>query len=555
MNTNRTHKNLKTYYSQDRTTVGVLSLGILCCPLFYKSQLMKNLLLVIAVAVISAATTTYILTHPIHFDLFGHKLDITDASFAANIYPTTGMDNGGDINFPAIMNDDEPHLAGVKNPMNDLFTLAAKKAVPAVVHIKVETESAFNANNNIGNDIFGRNYGTDDIERKPSSSGSGVLVSADGYVMTNNHVVAGGTSIKVTLFDKSVYDALLVGADASTDLAVLKIKPAAIPRSFKYFNFGNSDSLNVGEWVLAVGNPFNLSSTVTAGIVSAKARNINLLDQQNAIEAFIQTDAEVNVGNSGGALVNLEGSLVGITTAIASNSGISEGYSFAIPGNMIRKVYNDIKQYGAVQRAYLGANTRNITPEIAEKNNLPSMNGVYVDYVPPGSTADDAKIKKGDIIIEINGSKVNSVPELQEKIAGFNPGQKISITILRKKETLFLNAILKNIKKETGTINSPIDELRLILGADFETMTPKELSDMGLKSGIRIARVLEDGLLRRTTEIKQGLVVLRINNLPIKSINELAMLIRASKKGDMITFEGIYPGSGQRPKMFPFTME
>lgn len=516
---------------------------------------MKNLLLVIAVAVISAATTTYILTHPIHFDLFGHKLYITDASFATNIYPTAEMDNGGNINFPAIMNDDEPHLAGVKNPMNDLFAAAAKKAVPAVVHIKVETESAFNANNNIGNDIFGRNYGTDDIERKPSSSGSGVLVSADGYVMTNNHVVAGGTSIKVTLFDKSVYDALLVGADASTDLAVLKIKPAAIPRTFKYFNFANSDSLNVGEWVLAVGNPFNLSSTVTAGIVSAKARNINLLDQQNAIEAFIQTDAEVNVGNSGGALVNLEGSLVGITTAIASNSGISEGYSFAVPGNMIRKVYNDIKQYGAVQRAYLGANTRNITPEIAEKNNLPSMNGVYVDYVPPGSTADDAKIKKGDIIIEINGSKVNSVPELQEKIAGFNPGQKISITILRKKETLFLNAILKNIKKETGTINSPIDELRLSLGADFETMTPKELSDMGLKSGIRIARVLEDGLLRRTTEIKQGLVVLRINNLPIKSINELAMLIRASKKGDMITFEGIYPGYGQRPKMFPFTME
>ena len=435
------------------------------------------------------------------------------------------------------------------------FVESAEKTVNSVVHIKTIVEQR----NNLAYDPF-QDWFFGGRQRQPyvmQGSGSGVIISQDGYVATNNHVINGATKIEVVLNDKRTYIAEVIGTDPNTDLALLKIKEQNLP----YVSYGNSDDVKVGEWVLAVGNPFNLNSTVTAGIVSAKGRNINILEHNGQggnlapIESFIQTDAAVNPGNSGGALVNPSGELVGINTAIASNNGAYQGYSFAIPGNMIRKVYNDIKQYGAVQRAYLGANTRNITPEIAEKNNLPSMNGVYVDYVPPGSTADDAKIKKGDIIIEINGSKVNSVPELQEKIAGFNPGQKISITILRKKETLFLNAILKNIKKETGTINSPIDELRLILGADFETMSPKELSDMGLKSGIRIARVLEDGLLRRTTEIKQGLVVLRINNLPIKSINELAMLIRASKKGDMITFEGIYPGSGQRPKMFPFTME
>ena len=259
------------------------------------------------------------------------------------------------------------------------------------------------------------------------SNGSGVIVSKDGYIITNNHVIEGGTTYEITLNDKRTFVAKLVGSDPTTDLALLKISANNLP----VLKYGNSDNVNVGEWVLAVGNPFNLFSTVTAGIVSAKARNIDILQGEYSIESFIQTDAVVNPGNSGGALVNSAGQLVGINSAILTETGVFEGYSFAIPSNLVRKVIQDLKEFGEVKRAILGVRILSVDDDIAEKNGLASVKGVYIESVNPRSSADVAGLRSGDIILSVNGRNTNSIPELQEQVALFRPGDEISIDYVR----------------------------------------------------------------------------------------------------------------------------
>lgn len=305
---------------------------------------------------------------------------------------------------------------GIKTPSapND-FVETAKLAKDAVVNISVRSGSAFSA----------------------SSSGSGIIISSDGYIITNNHVVSNGNDIEVILPDKRSYDATLVGKDPTTDLALLKIQTSGLPT----IQYGNSDDVQVGEWVLAIGNPFNLSSTVTAGIVSAKGRDINILNTLYAIESFIQTDAVVNPGNSGGALVNIQGELIGVNSAIMSESGGYEGYSFAIPSNLVRKVINDLKTYGEVQRAVLGVTILNVNDEIAKDFKLPKVEGVFIRDVIENSSAHNAGLRINDVIVGINGRKTSSVPELQEQVALFRPGNVVNLEVVRNGRKLLIDNV------------------------------------------------------------------------------------------------------------------
>lgn len=279
------------------------------------------------------------------------------------------------------------------------------------------------------------------------SSGSGVIVSTDGYIITNQHVVEEGQRFEVTLSNKRTLSAQVVGSDAGTDLALLKVETD----NLHPLNFGNSDEVQVGEWVLALGNPFDLSSTITAGIVSAKARNINILEDTYSIESFIQTDAVVNPGNSGGALVNTRGELIGINTAIISESGGYEGYSFAIPSNLVRKVITDIREFGKVQRAMLGVNIRDVNNTIATDLALPGVEGVYVTNVTRSSSAYEAGLRAGDVIVTVNNMKVSSVPELQEQVALYRPGDKVGIEFYREgRKYRSDNIVLKSFDLDTS---------------------------------------------------------------------------------------------------------
>ena len=353
----------------------------------------------------------------------------------------------------------------------------------------------------------------------------------------------------MALHDKETYKAKVIGIDASTDLALLKVDAQGLPA----ISYGDSDALQVGEWVLAVGNPFNLTSTVTAGIVSAKGRNINILDADNAIEAFIQTDAAVNEGNSGGALVNLNGELVGINTAIATTSGTYAGYSFAVPVNMIKKVVEDLQSYGLVQRAYLGVNTQDITDEIKHRLGLRNMDGVYVELVIEGSSAQVGGLKKDDIITEINGYKVNSVPELKEKIARFSPGDAIGITFVRKGEKQFIQVILKNVNQEDVLISPDEADIITMLGADFEELSVSQLKRMGLLFGIQITS-LTSGILQDNTAIRPGFILLKVDNNVITTLDNFYSHLKKIRKGDGVIFEGIYVGEKRRT-LYAFSMK
>jgi len=304
------------------------------------------------------------------------------------------------------------------------FTQAAEKSIEAVVHIKSKfMEDEYYR---YYHPFFGRGYYNQPTEKV--ASGSGVIISEDGYVVTNKHVINEAEEIEVVLNDKRSYSAKLLGTDPSTDLALLKIEGEKL----NYLEFSNSDNIKVGEWVLAVGNPFNLNSTVTAGIVSAKARSINMLNRRNGIESFIQTDAAINPGNSGGALVTTRGDLVGINTAIQSNTGSYTGYGFAIPSNMVQKVVSDLKQYGEVKRAYIGINIAEINQKLAEDLKLEGVEGVLITNVMRDGAAKKAGIEPYDVILSINDVKVNSVSQLHEQIIQFNPGEKIICQIKRK---------------------------------------------------------------------------------------------------------------------------
>jgi len=426
------------------------------------------------------------------------------------------------------------------------FTLAAELSVHAVVHVKTKTpvqmQQGFGGglNDPFFDFFFGPQQRPQQRQQQApmqEGSGSGVIISNDGYIVTNNHVVDKSKEIEVTLNDKRTFKAKLVGADPNTDIALLKIEAEKLP----VILFGNSDSVKVGEWVLAVGNPFNLTSTVTAGIVSAKARNINIINSQMKIESFIQTDAAVNPGNSGGALVNTRGELIGINTAIASQTGSYAGYAFAVPVSIVKKVVTDIREFGFVQRAVLGVSMQEITSELAKEKNLKTMEGAYVAEVVDNSAADKAGVKKGDVIIKVNDVDIKSSSQLQEQIGRYSPGDKVSLVLLRDNKEVKLTAELKNKQGSTKASSSEADID--MLGAEFKEVNAKLKDQFQLDYGLEVKSVSKGKF--QDAGIKSGFIIVKINNQAIRSIDDIKELLtealNSNDKFKVLNIAGVYP--------------
>lgn len=415
------------------------------------------------------------------------------------------------------------------------FTFAAEKTVHGVVHIQCETtiQSVFY------DDFFSFLLPPQTRERSYQTSGSGVIISEDGYIITNNHVVQDAETINVVLNDKRSFVARLIGNDPSSDLAVIKIDADGL----EPLEFGNSDEVKIGEWVLAVGNPFNLTSTVTAGIVSAKARNINILGNKmsNApIESFIQTDAAVNPGNSGGALVNLKGELVGINTAIASSTGSYTGYSFAIPSNIVRKVTSDLIQYGVTQKANMGVHFAEMDSKLAEVKGIKSVRGIYIGYVIKDGAADKAGIKDGDIITSIDGKNVNSNAEFNEVLAQHSPGDVVKVEIERDGKLLYFDVKLFNSMGNTDIIRNDTEATEQILGGSFREVNEKEKQQYGISKGVVIEKAGKSPFAR--LGIKNGFIITSIDKKVNISIEDIRQLEK--KKGKLI-IEGFYPNDSR----------
>ena len=414
------------------------------------------------------------------------------------------------------------------------FSIAADRSVDAVVHVK--TEYTPREYYNPWYDFF---YGNGRVQGPAvKSAGSGVLVSDNGYIVTNNHVVDNAAKVEVTLNNKKTYPAEVIGTDPLTDLALLKIDEHNLP----FLVYGNSDEVKVGQWALAVGNPFNLTSTVTAGIVSAKARNINLLDydpvnQLFPIESFIQTDAAVNPGNSGGALVNPNGELIGINTAIASKTGSYSGYSFAIPVNIVKKVISDLHEFGSVQRAFIGIGISNIDQALAEDLKVASLNGVLVTNTTPNGAAAEAGIKSGDIITSVGGQEVNNVTQLQEQVGKFRPGDKVTVGLKRDGQLKKFDVVLRNKQGTTSLNSNPIKKAMTILGAQMVSAPKELLNEVNVPSGVQIV-ALENGQLKRSG-LREGFIITQISQKPVSTPEEIQAFINNKKGGILI--EGVYP--------------
>ncbi|MBQ4407588.1 MAG: Do family serine endopeptidase [Bacteroidales bacterium] len=423
------------------------------------------------------------------------------------------------------------------------FTTAAEKCIDGVVHVKTMYQQQ--SSNQGYTDLFQYFFGIPDqpMQMQPQqASGSGVIISKDGYIVTNNHVIENSTSIEVVLNDRRTYEATLIGRDPQTDLALLKIDAD----NLTVIPFGDSDNLKVGEWVMAIGNPFNLTSTVTSGIVSAKARNLNILERKGAIESFIQTDAAVNPGNSGGALVNTDGQLVGINTAIYSQTGNFAGYAFAVPTSIVKKVISDLMEFGTVQRAMLGVMISDITPEVAKENNLDKINGVYVEGVNDNSAAADAGIEKGDIILAINDKNTNTIAELQETVSQFRPGNTATVKYSRNGDIRTAQVTFKNQDNNTNVTTRKAMDL---LGASFEPLSKEELEDYDLRYGVQVTD-LQSGKLM-SAGVRKGFIITSINNTPIKTTDDIEKIINNAKGG--VYIEGEYPNG--RPGYYAFGMK
>lgn len=409
-------------------------------------------------------------------------------------------------------------LTNLSGSIQGNFIHAARRSTPAVVFIESVIEDSDN--------LF-------ILPNRGLASGSGVIVSPDGYIVTNNHVVENADKIKVQLNDNREYEAVLIGTDPTTDVALLKIEDANLP----YLEFGNSDSSMVGEWVLAVGNPLRLYSTVTAGIISAKARNINILNnQQYRIESFIQTDAVVNPGNSGGALVNTNGDLIGINTAIMSQTGRYEGYSFSIPSNLVKKVILDIKDFGMVQRGLLGVVIEEVTYERAKIYGLNVVKGVFISNTTKDGAAYSAGLEPEDIILEINERSIGTVSELQEIIGRLRPGSKILIKYWRNKKAITVEATLKNQANTLSLIGTRRDPILLDLGFELRDLTAEEKSNIG-KPGVKVLSIYRGSQMEKTN-MAPNYIIVSVNGKNISSVDELIAQIKDS--GDEILFDGFY---------------
>lgn len=423
------------------------------------------------------------------------------------------------------------------------FVNASENSLNAVVHVTTKVETTSFQRDMFSEFFYGPGAGGREFKQYGSGSGSGVIVSGDGYIVTNNHVIEDAQEIEVTLNDNRKYTATVIGTDPSTDIAVLKIQEKGLAA----IAIGNSDKIQVGEWVLAVGNPFNLTSTVTAGIVSAKARNINLLSERSSsnvvpIESFIQTDAAVNPGNSGGALVNTQGELVGINTAIASQTGSYSGYSFAVPVNLVKKVMTDLIDYGIVQRGYLGVQIADITQELVESKKLSNIKGVYVAGVIENGSAEKAGLKEGDVILKIGIKTVNSVASLQEEVGKRRPGDKLSVTIRNAKGYESIKeVVLRNSDGETKLVSKEEIQKNAALGATFSELTSKDKKELNISTGVKI-KTLNSGKLK-SLGLTEGMIILKVNNEAVESVEQLTNKLNSANRGVLLE---IMTESGKR---------
>jgi Do/DeqQ family serine protease len=417
------------------------------------------------------------------------------------------------------------------------FVEASANVLPTVVHIKnSRSETYVDPFYFDPFDFFGGGNGLRQQKRDASSTGSGVIISADGYIVTNNHVVQGAEKLEVTLDDKRVLEAQVIGTDPNTDLALIKVSVSnllACP-------WGNSDDVQVGEWALAVGNPFNLNSTVTAGIISAKGRDINILNGQSKIESFLQTDAAVNPGNSGGALVNMKGELIGINTAIASRNGVYEGYAFAVPANLVKKIVEDLKDFGSVKRGYLGITVADINDKLAQDENLKVRQGAYVGGFSDNSPAREAGIKKGDVIVKIDGKGVKNRPTMMEMVSRKRPGEEIEVTVNR--DGIEKNYTIK-LMDENGASSlassSEKVESSSELGATFSGINSDDKEKLGINGGVKIVSITGGKL--KMSGIKPGFIITKIQNQKVSEVKDIDRILTNTKSESALLIEGVYP--------------
>ena len=416
------------------------------------------------------------------------------------------------------------------------FVNAAERSVDAVVHIMTKVVRQSTTYNDFFGSLLGQLYGYPGQTRNNTmvAYGSGVVLTPDGYIVTNNHVVEGADEVEVTFNNKVKKTATIIGTDPTTDLALIKVEA----EDLEYLTFGDSDNVRIGEWVLAVGNPFNLTSTVTAGIVSAKARNLSILGEGTSVESFIQTDAAVNPGNSGGALVNTKGELVGINAAIASHTGSYEGYSFAIPSNIVRKVVDDLLLYGTAQRGYLGVQIAELTQEIAEREGLENIEGVYIAEVTEGGAAKMAGLKSGDVITAINDKKVNSTTQLKESIGQYRPGDKVDVEVNRNGRHQHYELTLLNEAGNVDVVKKGDSFYNSEFGLMLQPVNENDMSRLNVNSGLKIVEIRQGRFMNSGVPI--DFVITKVNGYPVSSKTDLENALK-NGRSRRTTIEGIYP--------------
>jgi serine protease Do len=420
------------------------------------------------------------------------------------------------------------------------FTAAAEKVMPAVVHIRSTQNGSREQTRQDQFDPFRDFFGPRTQPGPSQSAGSGVIINENGYIVTNTHVIQDADIVDVTLYDNRTYKAEVIGTDPDTDIALVKIKEKGLP----FLSFVNSDKAKVGEWVLAVGNPYNLTSTVTAGIISAKGRNINILNRNTesgstAIESFIQTDAAINPGNSGGALVELNGGLLGINTAIASQTGSYSGYGFAVPANIVSKVVEDLIKHGVVQRGWLGVSIGTVNNAVAKQFDLKVNEGAYISGFAENSSAKVAGIREGDVVIKIDETQIRSSTALTEYIGLRRPGDKVSVVVNRSGKEVTIPVVLKSRDGKEGLIKPEEREGFASLGFELEEVDANVLKNLDIQHGVRV-KELGKGKLARYTDMREGFIITKINEVPVKSVKEVNEILKKKKTGELIILSGTY---------------
>jgi Do/DeqQ family serine protease len=424
------------------------------------------------------------------------------------------------------------------------FTQTAERVTQAVVHIRSTQERPHTSSQEQQVPEAFREFFGPRMQQGPSqSAGSGVIINENGYIITNNHVVQDADIVEVTLLDNRTYTAEVIGTDPDTDIALIKIKETGLP----FLAFVDSDVAKVGQWVLAVGNPFNLNSTVTAGIISAKGRSINILNRgtqegNTAIESFIQTDAAINPGNSGGALVDLNGGLLGINTAIASPTGSYSGYGFAVPSNLVNKIVEDLIKYGVVQRGWLGVSIGSVNSELAHQKNLTVNEGAYVSAFAENSSAKTAGIKEGDVIVKIDQAPIRSSTALIEYIGRHRPGDKVNVVVNRGGKEFTLPVTLTGRDGKTTTIKKEEKSGFASLGLEVEDIDANVLKKLDIESGVRV-KELGNGKVAKLTDIHEGFIITKVNDEPVKSVKNFTTLINNRNQGDLVILSGQYENS------------